>query len=85
MKVYVTKYALTAGITCHEAKEQNSGVWVSVKFPGAYWETSLKTGRDYAETEQEARAIAVKMRDKKIKSLEKKIAKLKAMTFEVKE
>jgi hypothetical protein len=80
--IYITKYALTTGII--EVLEDPSHTWnnrtLIVQSPHGH-------NIAYSESEwffdrQEALAQARKMRDAKIKSLEKKLAKLKSMEFQ---
>lgn len=82
--IYVTKYALTSGI--HEVSAEKAGTtdgcfshrnecgWTTYYYP-----------RHYTMTSEEAIRRAEAMRVKKIALLEKQIAKLKKMKFEIKE
>jgi len=76
---YVTKYALTAGIQSvfceHSSKSPKMVSW----YEGSYFQAAH--GDDWHGTPEQAIARAEEMRGKKIKALEKQIAKLKAMTF----
>ena len=79
MKYWITKYALTEGIVheeCDESLLDHGRV-----FPVGSM-NSIEVGREAFEHHADAIAAACLMRDKKIKSLEKQIAKLKAMTFD---
>lgn len=83
MKIYVTKYALTKGIYTAEADVNDRGFAV-VKGARFHLDTYLHgEGREWCRTEADAISVAEKMRDKAIKDAERKIAKLKAMTFDV--
>ncbi len=75
MKVYVTKYALTAGITVEEA--EIVGDWADI-----YLRPSLKLGRDAFETWEEARVDAELRRQRRIASLKRQLKKLEEMRFE---
>ncbi len=68
MKIYVVKYALTEGI-----KEIEAQFSTSTTKKGAIMQ--------YEITLEAARAKAYAMRDKKIASLKKQIAKLEKMEF----
>lgn len=75
--VYVTKYATTAGIYRGEVdRKYSDGEFVYIK--GQNW-GSYKLGRDAFLTIEEARAGAEASRQKKIASLEKQLAKLRAL------
>ena len=74
--VWVSKYALTEGVY------QDVGVERSYSFTGKKWHVYGKPGRDWHRTEAEAIADAEERRTKKIASLGKQIAKLRALKFE---
>jgi hypothetical protein len=75
MKIYVTKYALTAGIKEHEAEISSSGgAYVNGLYGGFF-------GNDFWDNEEEAKKHANVMRLKKIASLKKQIEKLEKLTF----
>ncbi|HBE9079116.1 TPA: hypothetical protein KNG91_002039 [Serratia fonticola] len=81
--VYITKYALTAGVLKREGEISESGS-VQYRDPvhrGLLWAWHT----DYRLTEAEALVKAEDMRKKKIASLKNQIAKLEAMTFTIKE
>lgn len=81
--VYITKYALSAGITKREGEISESGSF-QYRDPvhrGLLWAWHT----DYRLAETEALEKAEDMRKKKIASLKKQIAKLEAMTFTIKE
>lgn len=80
MKVFVSKYAITDGITEHDATISGDGGYASV--PGRLGLYTLKMGRDAHLTREEAVAKAHEMRMRRIASLQKQIAKLEQMTFE---
>lgn len=80
MKVYITKYALTTGILTEddgEVSEESPGM-VSCKSLGVF---AIFHGKDWHATPEAALVRAEEMRGKKIKSLEKQIAKLRVMKF----
>lgn len=79
MKVFVSRHAITNGITEHDATISGNG-YASAQ--GNRWGFySLKMGRDAHLTREEAVAKANDMRRKKIASLQKQIDKLEQMTF----
>ena len=77
MKIYVTKYALTAGIKEHDA--EIDGAMATVRVPG--WVASHYHGNDWHMTANAASIRAEEMRVAKINSLRKQIAKLEAVKF----
>ena len=77
MKVFITKYAMSAGITEHDA-EKISDTMISVS--GEYG-SSFYHGHDWHTTIKEAVAHAEIMRVAKLTSLEKSAAKIRAMDF----
>jgi len=79
MKVYITKYWETQGIySVDVGVEVNTPTMVSVK--GVKWSQYFHKP-DWHETWEEAVEHAEQMRQKKITSLEKKLAKLKKLRF----
>lgn len=79
MKVYVTKYALTLGIQEREVKE---GVNDSViETSGFMPQTHYIEGKGWHRTIESAKREAERMRESRIKALEKQIEKLKGLTF----
>lgn len=85
-KVWITRYALTDGIRECELVKFVSGTGtklaVQVKWKGATIVSEVVFhGSDWHDTMEKAVADAVKRRDRKIKSLENQIRKLKTMTF----
>lgn len=81
--IYVTKYALTKGVICVDAEQTRNNAYI-YRQKGHRLPTCVY-GDQYQMTEKEAVARAIMLRDNHIKSLEKRIAKLLAMKFEVKE
>lgn len=83
MKVYVTKYALTQGIFTLEGmvntEVRPDGTMFCPDKSEGYQMSMFKP--DWHETWEEALAHAEKMREKKIASLRKQMAKLEGMTF----
>ena len=79
MKIWISKYALSGGITEHEC-EVPSGGYVT---PGAPFMSfvSFKMGRDAHDTREGAVQAAKIARAKKIASINKQLAKLLAMEF----
>lgn len=76
-KFYITKYALTAGITVIEGQRQDDG-WMR-DMQAKYW-TSF-TPREVFETIGGAVVDAEARRHKRIASLRKQIAKLEKIQF----
>lgn len=76
MKVYITKYALTAGIEEAEAEIEGKMAIVKKKysayFHGSEWHLTRSSAIEQAEI----------MRERKIASLRKSIEKIEAMRFE---
>ena len=83
MHVYTTRYALTEGI--EEADVTQSVLTpglVSTNFDGGSFASCYHgEGRQWHRTKESAIACAEKMRQSKIKSLEKALAKLHALKF----
>ncbi len=90
-KVYVTKYALTDGVRLCRVVEVDTislkdDVCVKVKWPGAIGNWLMFTlGKDAHVTYGDARWAFDEMREKAIKAAERKLDRLRAMKFEVKE
>lgn len=86
-KVYITKYALTAGILIRHA-EVSSAYWdEKVLYASAKEEMGTSTYRIGTEafyTLEEAKKNAEERRMKKIESLKKQIKKLENLKIEVK-
>lgn len=80
MKVWITKYALTRGILCKDARECTDADMVETieEWPGYFH----GEGRDWHRTIESAVAKAEEMRNKKIHSLRKQIKRLENMKFE---
>lgn len=78
MIVWISKYALSDGITKHDAKI--SGPYA---YPGAPFVScaSFLLGKDAHDTEEGAIRAAEAIRVKKIAELKKQIAKLESMRF----
>ena len=79
---YVTKYALTSGIQKMELETCGASDFMVSSIPGAGMLAAHYHGNDWHRTFDEAKKRAEVMRDAKIKSNRKAIAKLEAMTFE---
>lgn len=81
--IYITKYALTAGIYKREGKlfsPSNGGY--SYKIDSGYYESTVY-GKDVHLTEEDAMSRAEEIRITKLKSLDKQMKKVSAMKFEV--
>jgi hypothetical protein len=85
MRIYITKYAMTRGVIEAETDEiSDSGRWVHVP--------EIKTnkncdhwfvlGSEAFETYDQALVMASKMRQKQIEHLERKLNKIKNLSFE---
>lgn len=79
MKVWITRYALTTGITEVEAEDCGDDM-IRVR-EGSGFLFYHKEGRDWHRTKESAVAKAEEMRQKKITSLKKQIDKLEKMRF----
>lgn len=80
MKVFITKYALTSGI--QEKEVEQSEINPSMVSTIGTWNQNFHgEGKDWHRTREGAIARAKLMRDTKLKSLQKSIKKLTAMTF----
>lgn len=82
MKVYTTKYALTAGIKVHEVEYGSGGAgegYVYTKMGLDYQQFVM--GRTAFLTYTEAVTAARAMRDKKVVSLAKQLAKVDGLVF----
>lgn len=78
--VWITKYALTAGIVERELIEHEKG-YVQVKEPRGLNGWALYHGNDFHLSKAAAVARANKMRLDKIASLKTRIAKLEKLSF----
>ena len=82
MRVYITKYALTAGILEVDGEvSSNSPTLMGFKYPADNWWYSIAhgEGKEWHRSLEAAQARAKQMRDKKIASLRKQIAKLESI------
>jgi len=80
--VYVTKYALTQGIWKFANAEMDSSIsstMISIKARTALGQTMHFHKPDWYEDELEARLRVVDMKNAKVKSLERAIAKLEKL------
>lgn len=86
-KVYVTKYSLTDGVRlCKVKKIYEDYDDVGVVWPGGYnGVASFRLGKEAHVTLADAEQAFEKMRASAIMAAEKKIERLRAMKFEVKE
>lgn len=80
MKVWVTKYWSTRGVYQEEVKRSESDPNRYVYLKGKFHQQFI-LGSDAFEDREEAAAWVEKDKTRKIKSLEKKIEKLKAFIF----
>lgn len=78
--VFITKYALTGGILELPLVKRGNGM-VTVKRPGISNGDWDFFGNDWHPTREEAVKRAEDMRQAKIKSLQKQIAKLEKLSF----
>jgi hypothetical protein len=81
MKIWISKYALSDGITEHECDSPDEGS--DRVCPGAPFMSfaSFKLGRDAHTSRDEAVKAAESARKKKLASVRKQIARLEAMVF----
>lgn len=84
MKVWITKYALSAGIQEREAELcENQPNMIEVKGPKNVFNTFFHSeGKDWHRSKANAVHRAYEMREGKIGSLRKQIDKLQRLTFE---
>jgi len=83
MKVWITRYALTIGIQERDAKKTHASTMVAVDpVEAGFALTEYFHGNDWHKTRGEAILRAEEMRKAKIKSLEKKLSKLRELEFE---
>jgi hypothetical protein len=83
MKVYVTRYALTTGIEHREVDWSAARPDMVIDRSGEDWARYYHgEGKDWHRDESSAVSRAEKMRKAKITSLEKSIAKLRALKFQ---
>lgn len=83
MKVFVTKYALTEGILEHEAdlSKNEPSMCVVVGRPGQLGQYFHGEGKEWHRTRDLALVRAEEMRQAKVKSLKKSLAKFEKMKF----
>jgi hypothetical protein len=81
MKIWISKYALSNGITEHDCEPPEEGS--TRVFPGKPFApyVGFTLGRDAHATPQEAAKAAEAARLKKIASVRKQLAKLEKMSF----
>ena len=85
MKVWVTKYALTAGIFTKEAEIFNDDTKLCcIRGDNEYTYDQYFRGKDWHLLEKNVKIRFEEMKRKKIMSLEKQLKKIKALQFEVK-
>lgn len=83
MKIWISKYALTAGIYAAEAKINGDMVVCGIDPKGRHCFNMCfhGEGREWHRTEAEAIDRAEDMRTRKIKSLQKQLAKVSNMAI----
>jgi hypothetical protein len=82
MTIYITKYALKKGIVIVTKDDyEEDGDWVKVK-PNLQKDTFFYIGQDVFFNREEAVKKAQKMKEKKISSLERELARLKTLDIE---
>ncbi len=79
MKVYTTRYALTAGIQVHEVK--SSGDDEKYVYTVGRYSQQFVMGKDAFLTYEEAAVAAREMRDKRELALKRQITKVSALIF----
>jgi hypothetical protein len=83
MRVWITKYALTTGITEAEANTCSSSTdGRMIEVPSKLCYASYFHRPDWHETKEAAIARAEVMRKKKLASLKKQISRLEALSFD---
>jgi len=78
MKVYITKYALTAGIIEREGGEISDSHCYT---KDSFGKRDYYHGKDWHKSFEEAKKDAESRRDRKIVSIKKQLAKLEEMEF----
>jgi len=83
MRIHVTKYALTQGIEIHDVSDSAvNGERFFGKLGNDTFPQHLIAGREFSFDMESAIVVARSMRDRKIASLEKQLAKLRNMDFD---
>ena len=78
-KAWVTKYALTEGIKIVDAELCRADTMISYGIRGQ----SCAHGKEWHRTEEAALARASEMRQNRVKSLQKQLAKLESMPIKI--
>lgn len=81
MKVWISKYALTKGIFEMDAEESTVSPDMVTNVANPWREHYHGEGRQWHRTWGDAVVRAMEMRDAKVKSLRKKLAKLERLEF----
>ena len=81
MKVWITKYALSSGITEHDVKTTHDDSMISYVL--GHFQYAYGEGKEWHKSFAGAQARAEKMRLEKIESLRKSIAKMEAIRFDL--
>lgn len=79
MIVWISKYALSTGITKHDAEIRGDDAYPGSPFMSF---VSFRIGKDAHETKEGAIRAAEVQRLKKIAALKKQLAKLESMQFD---
>ena len=79
MIIWISKYALSAGITKHDAEVKDGSAYPGSPFMSY---VSFKLGKDAHETLEGAVCAAEAQRVKKIAALKKQTARLEKMRFD---
>jgi hypothetical protein len=81
MKAYITKYALTEGITEHEGEIGGTCKTMFSYRAAKYGFTNYAHGKEWHLTMEDAKKEAYRMKEAKIKSLNKSLERIKALEF----
>lgn len=82
MKVWITKYALTQGIFTRDVEKAREYPGLVTVKGSALWDSYHGEGKEWHRTRESAVKRAEQMRDKKIASLEKQLARIKGLSFD---
>jgi hypothetical protein len=81
MKVWVTKYALTQGITEHEVDPPKMGSDIVIDKSTRFWQFFHGEGKQWHRTRESAVTRAQATKRQKITSLKTQIKRLEALEF----
>jgi hypothetical protein len=82
MKIWITHYALSVGIIERDADEYEGGCVLSKLRRDDHWQTRFLP-TEFSLSLDDAQAVAEQMRQKRIASLEKQLAKVRTMEIKV--